>query len=360
MISFDHYFLSRMRLSCFAALLLVSLATGTAAAQRNGASFPLKVVASTVVGEEAEFAEIIGGTVGQTGNVYILDRFNGTVAAFSPAGRMLWKVGRKGRGPGEYQFPYRITTTPAGMLLIYDLSTGDVTTLSHDGRFLSRSHLPFRIPAVDDIGTLGSDVLVSGYSPDPSARRHGIHRFRTAGGRLVHVGSFAPVPTVRDTAVLRYWGTGDITRAANGDVLFALALPYVVYRFDAAGRQKMGARPSFRVRGTPDDAVRIERNDNTMGISRTDAVVDRPFSVVEVQNGWILVTRITTRGRYWDLFTPAGRYAGSREYPEEWGGAVGFDPARNFLWMSATHDEAPVLVRLQVSLGAATPSRRTR
>jgi hypothetical protein len=88
--------------------------------------------------------------------------------------------------------------------------------------------------------------------------------------------------------------------------------------------------------------------------------VDRPNSVVEVASGWMLVTRVTTRGRYWDLFTPTGGFAGSREYPEEWGGAVGFDSARNLLWMVATHDDAPVLVRLQVSLGAVTPSRRTR
>jgi hypothetical protein len=273
---------------------------------------------------------------------------------------MLWKVGRKGKAPGEYQFPTRITATPVGTLLVFDLGTGDVTTLSQDGRFVSRTPLPLRLLAVDDMTMSGSDLLVSGYSPDPRARRHGIHRFRTAGGRQVYAGSFAPVPTVRDTAVLRYWGAGDITRAANGDLLFALALPYVVYRYDAAGRQKMVARPSFRVRGTPDDAVRIERNDEITAISSTQAVVDRPNSVVEVAGGWMLVTRVTTRGRYWDLFTPAGRYAGSREYPREWGGAIAFDSARNLLWMVATHDDAPVLVRLQVSFGAVTPSRRVR
>ncbi|MFL5385370.1 MAG: 6-bladed beta-propeller [Longimicrobiaceae bacterium] len=359
MISFDHFSSRPMRRSCFA-LLLVPLAAGSTSAQRNGASFPLNVTASTIVGEEAALTEITAGTVGPNGNVYVVDRLSYAVAAFSPAGRMLWKVGRKGRGPGEYQFPYRISASPSGTLLVYDLGTGDITTLSQDGRFLSRSHLPFRIAAVDDIGTLGSDVLVSGYSPEPSARQHGIHRFRTAGDRLVHVGSFAPVPTVRDTAVLRYWGAGDITRAANGDLLFALALPYIVYRFDAAGRQKMLARPSFRVRGTPDDAIRIDRSDDRTVISNTEAVVDRPYSVFEVPNGWMLVTRFTNRSRHWDLFTPAGGFAGSREYPEAWGGAIGFDRARNFLWMAATHDDAPVLVRLQVTFGATTPSRRVQ
>jgi len=346
--------------SAFGALLLALLPAQSAASQRNGASFPLNVVSSTSFGEEAELIEITAGTVGPSGNVYVVDRLSYAVAAFSPAGRMLWKAGRKGRGPGEYQLPYRITASPSGTLHVYDLGTGDVTTLSQDGRFVSRSHLPLRLPAVDDITTLGSDFLVSGYSPDPSARRHGIHRFQIGGSRAVYAGSFAPLPTVRDTAVLRYWGAGDVTRAANGDLLFALALPYIVYRFDAAGRQKMLARPSFRVRGTPDDAVRIDRNDEMMVVSNTEAVVDRPYSVIEVSNGWMMVTRITRRSHHWDLFTPAGRFAGSREYPEAWGGAIGFDTARNFLWMAATHDDAPVLVRLQVTFGATTPSRRVQ
>ncbi|SOD03335.1 6-bladed beta-propeller protein [bacterium JGI 053] len=341
--------------------IVLSFSSVPALSQRSGGGFPLTVVSSTIVGEDAEFGSIVAATVSPAGNVYVLDHVNCAVFAFSPAGRMLWKVGRKGRGPGEYQLPTRITATPTGALLVFDLGTGDVTTLSQDGHFVSQSHLPLRFPYVDDIAVVGSDLLISGYSPDPPARRHGIHRFRVAGGRMVYAGSFAPLPTVRDTAVLRYWGAGDITRAANGDLLFALALPYVVYRFDAAGRQKLVGRPRFRVRGTPDDAVLIERNGEITSISRSDAaVVDRPQSVVEVANGWMLVTRVTNRERHWDLFNPAGVFAGTREYPEAWGGAIAFDPARNFLWMAATRDDAPVLVRLQISSGAATPTRRAR
>lgn len=352
---------TRIHRAALAALLFAILDAGAVSSQRNGASFPLSVVGTTVVGEDAELVSIVAATVGPGGNVYVLDYMSCAVFAFSPAGRMLWKVGRKGGGPGEYQLPSRITATPAGALLVFDLGTGDVTTLSRDGRFVSRSHLPIRFPYVDDLAVVGSDLLISGYSPDPPARRHGIHRFRMAGGRMVYAGSFAPLPTVRDTAVLRYWGAGDIARAANGDLLFALALPYVVYRFDAAGRQKRVARPPFRVRGTPDDAVRIERNAEITSISRSEtAAVDRPQSVVEVANGWMLVSRLSPRERHWDLFDPAGVFAGTREYPETWGGAIAYDPARSFLWMAATRDDAPVLVRLQLASGAATSTRRAR
>jgi hypothetical protein len=289
-----------------------------------------------------------------------VDHLNCAIVAFSPAGRMLWKVGRKGRGPGEYQIPYRIAATPTGALLVFDLATRDVTTLSQDGRFVSRSNLPLNLPYVDDIVVSGSDLFVSGYSPTSNqTRRHGVHRFRTAGGRLVYAGSFAPLPTVRDTAILRYWGAGDITRASNGDLLFALAFPYTIYRFDPTGRQGVVAHPPFRVRGTPDDAIRIERDGAGTSVSNTE-VVDRPNTIVEIANGWTLVSRVTSRDSHWDLFTATGGFAGSRAFPREWGAAVAFDRARNLLWMVGTHDDAPVLVRVQVALGASTPSRRGR
>lgn len=351
-----------MRRSALAALLLALLAARSAAAQRNGASFPLNVVASATFGEEAEFAEISGATVGPNGNVYVVDRLSFSVVAFSPAGRMLWKVGRKGRGPGEYQIPYRITTTPAGMVLVFDLGTGDVTTLSQDGRFLSRSRLSGRFTYVDDIAAVsGGDVLISGFASAPAqARRYGIHRFHIGGSQGVYAGSFGPLPTVRDTAVLPYWGAGNITRVANGDLLYALALPYVIYRYDAAGRQKAAMRSAIRVRGTPDDALRVDRRDNGTQISDTNTPVDRPRSVVEVGNGWMLVSRFVGEARHWDLFTAAGALLGSRELSPAWGAAIGFDRARNFLWIAATHDDAPVLVRLQLTSGASTSSRRVR
>ena len=62
----------------------------------------------------------------------------------------------QGEGPGEYQIPYRITPTPAGTLLVFDLATRDVTTLSQDGRFVSRSHLPLNLPYVDEPGSARS------------------------------------------------------------------------------------------------------------------------------------------------------------------------------------------------------------
>lgn len=348
-----------MKHSLAFSLIFTALCVSPVMAQAGGRGFPLQVVSTTVVGEEAELVEITAATVGPSGVVYTLDHLSCTVSAFSPDGRMLWRVGRKGRGPGEYQLPYRVAAAPDGSVLVFDLGTNDVTTLTSEGRFVDRALLPLRFLATDGMVAGAGELFVSGYTTTPGPhRRHGVHRFRRSANRLAHVSSFGPLPTVRDTAILRYWGAGDITRAANGDVLYALALPYVVYRYDHSGRQRVAARPSFRVRGTADDVVRIERNGREQRVSNTSADVDRPTSVLEVTNGLVLVTRIKSRVRHWDAYTIVGAFLGSREYPVEWGAVVGFDRARNLLWMVATHDDAPVLVRLQLS--GATPSRRSR
>lgn len=338
--------------SLFAALLCVS----PVMAQAGGRSFPLQVVSSIVVGEDAEFASIVAATVSRTGVVYVVDYMNCTVSAFSPEGRMLWRVGRKGQGPGEYQLPYRVAAAPDGGALIFDLATGDITTLSSAGRFLNRVALPLKFSYVDDIVANAGELVVSGYTPSGPARRHGIHRFRRSASGLTYSGSFAPLPTVRDTAIRRYWGAGDIGRASNGDLLYALNLPYLLYRYDSLGRQKAMVRPPIRIRGTPDDAVRIERNGRQTAISPGEEV-DRPSTVVEVIGGRLLVSRITPRGSYWDAFASSGAYVGSREFPKDWGAAVGFDSARNIVWMVGTRDDAPVLMRVQIT---TSPQARTR
>lgn len=351
-----------MRRSCFAALLLAPLIAGSAASQRNGASFPLNIVAAATFGEDAGFTTIVSAAIGPTGTLFAADYVTCRVAAFSPEGRMLWKVGRKGHGPGEYQVPYRLTATPEGTVLVFDIGTGEVTTLGSDGRFLSRTMLPLRFAAMDAMVAGAGDLLISGVTTTPGqGRRHGVHRFRRTVASLAYVGSFGPLPTARDTAVLPFWGAGHIARATNGDLLYALNLPYVIYRFDSVGRQRGAVRSPIRVRGSPDDAIRIERHDGGTLISDTNAPVDRLATVVEVANGSVLVSRITARARYWDLFSAAGGLIGSREIPREWGTTVTFDRVRNLLWMVSTHDDdAPVLVRLQLASGAPTSSRRVR
>jgi hypothetical protein len=321
------------------------------ASSQASAPFPLSINSVTVVGAEQEFGSIVAAKVGANGNVYVADHVNATVTAFSPAGRVLWKVGRKGRGPGEFQIPYRMDVGLGGEVSVFDLGTGEVTTLSPEGRFIRRVRLPFSFRQLDGIvGRGNGELIVSGYSTaNDRVSRRGLHRFRMVAGQLVHVSSFGPLPSARDRAVLAYWATGPVALARNGDILYLLRLPYEIHRYDPAGRERAVLRPRVPLRAVPDDFVRIERTARGTETSSPEPNLEHPGAMAELGGGWIVASRVGPRTQ-WDIFDPGGRVIASRAVPAEWGALIGYDRERSVLWVTGEHDGAPVLLQLRVSM----------
>lgn len=328
------------------------LLTGAAApAQPRGDAFPLRLGAPQVVGREAALGRVVDSELGADGTVYVVDFDNARVVAFSPEGRVLWRSGRKGRGPGEFQMPYRVGASPDGRVFVYDLGTGEMTRLSaRDGGYEGRWRLPFSFDQVDQVVPLSAAQLaVSGTTRgDLRARPRGVHRFAVGERELKYAGSFGPLPAARDTLVQQMWGAGMLSRAANGDLLFSRAIPYEVYRFDASGRQKAMIRPPFGTRGTPDDAFRVVRSGRAVTLENAAADVERPGIAHELPGGRTLVLR-SARERAWlDLFAADGRFLGSRGIPVSWGTVVGYDTSRNVLWLRGEEELEPVLYRVPV------------
>jgi len=331
------------------------------ASSQAAAAFPLSISSVTVIGEEEEIGTIIAAKVGANGAVYVVDHMNATVRAFSPEGRLLWRTGRKGRGPGEFQLPYRMDVAPSGEILVYDFGTGEVTTLSDAGRFVRRERLPFSFRQVDNLVALqNGDLIVSGYTvSNDRATAHALHRFRRLGDQWQYVGSFGPLPPVRDREVLPHWGPGTISRARNGDILYLLRLPYEIHRYDPAGRERSVFRPRVPLRAMPDDFVRIEHTARGTEISSANPDLEHPGSMTELGNGWMVASRVGLRSTRWDLFNPSGQVVGSRAIPEGWGALLGYDSPRSILWLAGEHDGAPVLLQLRISTGQPRSRSRT-
>ncbi|HZX11124.1 MAG TPA: 6-bladed beta-propeller, partial [Acidobacteriota bacterium] len=59
-------------------------------------------------------------TVDSDLNLYILDAGNHRIIKFDKQGQFLWKAGRKGQGPGEFQYPRSITLSPEDEVVVGD------------------------------------------------------------------------------------------------------------------------------------------------------------------------------------------------------------------------------------------------
>lgn len=81
-----------------------------------------------------EFLEALA--VDGRGSVYALDGAAHRVSSFDAAGRHRWSLGRKGRGPGEFESPVGLAFAPNGDLWVIDPETQRATIVSTAGRLL--------------------------------------------------------------------------------------------------------------------------------------------------------------------------------------------------------------------------------
>jgi hypothetical protein len=342
----------------------LACALGNLPAEAQSARFPVQVSRVDVLGREAEIGMIIGASMAPDGGVYVVDHMNARLIAFDANGRVRWQAGRKGRGPGEFNMPYRVAAAPDGAVYVFDLAGSEISRFSREGRFEDRIRLPFALVQADQMLVLaGNRILVAGHAPDAAhpheARGRGVHRFTWRNRSLTYGGSFGPLPHARDPQVLRLWGAGNISPGMDETIWFARRSPYEVFRYDANGRERGLLRPPFRSVGTPDDAFSITTQGLETRYSTGSGEVVYPGAVIQLSPDLVLVVRVTGEGRWWDLFGTDGRFISSRRVPPEWGSPFAYDAARGVLWSSGIAEEEPVLLRLSIVV-PPLPTRRSR
>jgi len=87
------------------------------------------------------FGSINDVEVDKWGNIYVLDQKMSRVTKFDEDGKFILKFGKKGQGPGEFEFPEAIVLDSERM--IYMLSSGRVLKFDENGRFTHQFPINF-------------------------------------------------------------------------------------------------------------------------------------------------------------------------------------------------------------------------
>lgn len=85
---------------------------------------------------DAILAEVRDVAVDPDGNVYVLDFDDSQIVAFESSGRVRWRGGRRGEGPGELLRPLGIAADGEGRLWLLDKAGAELEWWSTDGSYL--------------------------------------------------------------------------------------------------------------------------------------------------------------------------------------------------------------------------------
>ena len=298
------------------------------------------------VGQDAALGRIIGGAVGPDGAVYVVDPTTAEVLRFDSDGRLVWRQGRRGQGPGEYLFPYRVAAGPDGRVYVYDVEARRLSFVMHDGKYLDRRSLPYDFDLVDNLVVLpGGDIAVVGVlSRLPEAASYGVHLFDSD---LRYLRSFGPLPVTRDSTLLRYWGAGGVSESSDGDIIYTRRNPYEIHRFDSTGYDIRVVRSPLLDGQFPEDLFHLTRNGDEQTVSMSG---DHAFMALPAhQFGRLVVTgRGSRKEKFFDVFGTDGELCGTAHWPAHLSGIIGVDHMRRLIWFVGEQDDAPVLYRAQL------------
>lgn len=108
---------------------------------------------------------------------------NGTVAIYSPDGRLLRLLSREGLGPNELVRPTAIRRLPGDTLAVYELGVNRETLMNPDGRIVRRRRLE-AIPKPYAYAVCGDDLVLSHHLRTPSRAGFLFHVIDPSSGRV--------------------------------------------------------------------------------------------------------------------------------------------------------------------------------
>lgn len=201
--------------------LLFGIAMGAPVAAQTAPTVTRKLtIGCESCGDASQFGSIYDVGVAATGDVLVSDRDVPMLRRFDPSGKLVWKGGAKGRGPGEFILPIRSVFTPSGMLVI-DMTTSRLTELKPDGTVAIS--IPLTAMATTTATNKRGDVAL-GF--DDFGRAFRVVR---RGAGAADLREIVSLPGSMKNKSVALGPEGSIAVALDG-------LVYEILRFDASGK----------------------------------------------------------------------------------------------------------------------------
>lgn len=98
------------------------------------------------LGSEADdatgFGDVRGILVDKNQNIWVLEASLQEIRVFTPAGKLLRTVGRKGQGPGEFIYADGMALDPDGLIWVHDPKNGRFSLFDQNGKFVRQQSAP--------------------------------------------------------------------------------------------------------------------------------------------------------------------------------------------------------------------------
>jgi hypothetical protein len=327
--------------------------------------FPLRMTGIRVLNHDPDLLGVATDlAMRPDGSVCATDMGFHQVACLDGGGKVLFKSGRKGQGPGEYEVPYRLTALPDGSLLVVDIGTQRLSRIDPRGKFVRSWLLPLQFRQISGMRALSDRmVAIAGYAPTAGlSADSGVHML-SMGMELTHERSFGPLPTAVAPETYEYWGSGRIVAAPGGGLLYVRGIPNDVWRYSTEGRLVRRLQSRAPVSPRTDDAYQITRLLSSESVSNSNLLVVTATTAVQIGDSLLLMLRTGSKGGkieevWWDAVDPAtGRLIASARLPPGFKvvDLVGVHPASGDLIAAIRKDELVQIVRVRVSLNSRHP-----
>lgn len=250
-------------------------------------STPLEVGPSVEVlagmsdgGAEHQFYRVRGVTRLQDGAVAVLNGLPPEIRAFDSGGRLLWKLGRSGSGPGEFSAPASVERLHGDTLVVYDPALQRFTLISPEGRMVRTVSPTSQV--FDFGGFVSEDRVASSRGTLQLVVGRIPHGFQEESPRLIEIVNLVS-------------GTRDTVTTARGDELYVAAsnregsgqniaqfrVPFTVSSQVAVGNARVhvldpyqGTISSYSERGRLERIVRISGAQRRIEQVHRERVVD--------------------------------------------------------------------------------------